>query len=98
MALRIWPAPVQRDIHGVKLTPEQYDEYQRVSGRFTKFNLDGLVAMGGWSDVPPGAREEMIRNVIRESRKAATTAMVFRHPELLQATIDKKLKVLAPAN
>lgn len=92
LALGMHPAPPEQTIKGAKLTPEQYDEYQQKAGVLAHTTLSGLVTMDGWHDVPPFAREEVIRRTIERSRKAAATYIQLAHPDVIQTGVDNKLK------
>jgi hypothetical protein len=45
--LGIAPAPLEQKIRGVQLTPDQFDDFQRIGGRFAKGNLDTIVKTPG---------------------------------------------------
>lgn len=92
LELGIYPAKLDRKIRGVELTPEQYDEYQRLAGRFAKYQLDGLVALEGWRDLPPFARREAITNTIRKARETARSLMLMRHPGIIEEATRARVK------
>lgn len=90
MTLGIFPAPLDRSIRGVELTPEQYDEFQQVAGRFMKITLDQAVTAEGWSDVPAFARQEIISGIITQTRESGRAYMLMKHPEILEEAIKLK--------
>lgn len=92
LALKIWPAPLQKKVRGVELKQEVYDEYQMVAGRLTKFTLDSIVKQDGWDTLPDFARREMITKTITNSREAARTYLLMKHPEILQQAMGVRLK------
>lgn len=90
--LKIWPAPVERKIRGVELTPEQYDTYARYAGRFMRYNLDLLVGTPGWGEQPEFARRETIEKTVTKSRKAATSLMLMENPDLIEKAVQERVK------
>jgi hypothetical protein len=83
--LRMWPTRLRDEIRGVKLTPAQYDEYQVLAGRLTKYRLDKVLEAAGpvWGSLPEFVRRENMTRAITQSRNAARTAMLARHPQIL---------------
>lgn len=92
LALKIWPAPLQKKVRGVELKQEVYDEYQMVAGRLTKFTLDSVVKQEGWDGLPDFARREVITRTITNSRETARTYLLMKHPEILQQAVGVRLK------
>jgi hypothetical protein len=93
--LKIWPAPVEKSIKGVKLEPKQYDDFQRIAGRLSKMTLDTIVATPGWASVPEFARRETIKNAIERSRESATALMLAQNPDLIQKAVDARVKQIS---
>ncbi|MFZ5791861.1 MAG: hypothetical protein ACOY3L_14310 [Pseudomonadota bacterium] len=94
LSLGIWPSKLDRKIRGVDLTDKQYDDYQRIAGRLTKFMLDNLVRSPGWGQIPAFARTETITRVIDNTRETARTQMLMVYPDILKQAMDAKLKAL----
>jgi hypothetical protein len=91
-ALNIWPTLPRNRIGGVKLTPQQYDEYQAHAGPLTHTMLEHMVGAPGWKSMPPFIRETMIRSMIKSTRAQAAAYMQMRHPELITQGIRQKVE------
>ncbi len=90
LKLKIFPAKPDRQIRGVELTDEQYDEYQRVAGRYAKATLDSLVKQPEWGHLPEFVRIETITRVIGQTREQARKYMLLRHPDIIDtAALDR---------
>lgn len=85
----------ERSINGVKLTPQEYDQFSELSGKGAKTYLDELVkspAFEKMSPGPDGMRAEIIRNVIGNFREQARSQMMLKHPELRDRAIAVQRK------
>lgn len=81
----------ERMIEGVRLTPEEYDQFSELAGKPAKAYLDNLVSSPGFdkmSDGPDGMKAEVIKNVIHNFREQAKSQMLMRHPELRDRAMD----------
>jgi hypothetical protein len=96
--LKVWPAPVQRKIRGVELTPEQYDKYQTYAGRFMRYNLQLLTGSEGWPQIPEYARTEAIQKTVTKSRAAATSLMLMENPDLIEKAVAERVKKINGSN
>lgn len=92
ISLEMFPGRPSQTIKGVKLDPQQYEEYQTIAGRLAKSQLDGLVNTPGYMNMPPFARREIIENTIRHSRETAAGLVQMRHPELISRGIEQRVK------
>lgn len=90
--LNINPTKVAKEISGVKLTPEQWDEYQVVAGGPTRMALESWVKQPDWYGLPPAARENIIKSTIKDMRAKAATVMQMRHPELIQQGVQQRVE------
>lgn len=89
---------LDRNIRGVELSPEQYDDFSRLAGRFSKLRLDLLTANPAWSQIPAPARVELIHKTIEGARETARSTLLMQHPELVrQAVAAKTLKLTGGA-
>jgi hypothetical protein len=77
-ALGVYPPMPKRDIRGVKLTDQQFDEYSRLGGRMAKQRLDQLVQAPGFTSMPPGIQIKAINSTIEGGREQAA-AIVMMH-------------------
>ena len=60
----------RRQISGVDLTPQQYDDYSRVSGRLAKTMLDGIVGPQ-FRSMLPGIQIDTIKSIVNQARAMA---------------------------
>jgi len=96
--LGLFPAPFDRKLRGVELTPEQYDEYKRVGGRTAKMMLNNLI-QPGFERLPKGIQTQMIQKMITEGRKVGEDNVLMKSMGTAngivvkgnQATIEKKI-------
>ena len=84
LAIGVFPSKLKREIRGVELTDDQYEEYQIIAGRLTKTTLDGLVGQEGWTSMPKFSRQDIISKIISKTRNTARTTMIMRHPDILR--------------
>lgn len=97
LTLKIWPSKLEKQIRGVELTPDQYDDFQRVAGRFAKFSVDSIVKQPGWGDLPEFARKEIIGRTITNSRETGRQWMLMTYPNILKDATDAKVKQISGA-
>jgi hypothetical protein len=74
MALDFKLAPPQRSITGVRLTPQQYDDYSRIAGRMAHIQLDALVRTPGFQSLiqtQPGVATKTIQGIVKGARERA---------------------------
>lgn len=90
--LGVWPAKLRRDIRGVELTSEQYDEFQMIAGRLAKTILDQQVGNAAWGALPEFARREIITGTINRARELARQTMLMRHPAILEQAAAARYK------
>ncbi len=62
----------------VKLTPEQYSEFQRLTGDRLRPELQSLVGSPVWEWMNPEEREKAVGNIVRDARKAGRVGMFGR--------------------
>lgn len=95
------PSFPMNTIRGVKLDPQQYNQYVQTSGRLAYMRLESVIGTQGWNGVPSGERLKVMKDVIRKSRDAAATAIMLQsqgssHDILKQATDAKMAAMGAP--
>lgn len=79
-----------RNIEGVQLTAQEYDQFSEMAGKGAKAYLDTLVSSPAFkkmSDGPDGMKAEIIKNVINNFRDQARQQMMMRNPELRDRAI-----------
>lgn len=87
---------------GIRLTPEQFDEYQVLAGNGLKINGRGMWDTQAWflrqADVrnlsggPDGMIALEMRRIVASFRQAALTELINRHPDLEQKIISLERK------
>ena len=85
---------VKKEIHGVKLSDDQYDDFRRIAGKRTKIMLDKVISQPGFSQIPSVNQIKFIRSVVTAERKNASILIMQRYPEIMiQATENKRLEL-----
>ena len=87
----------KRDIGGVNLTPEQYNEFAVTSGTLIQqrlWNADGygVFQEPGFEELSHSAKVKEVHDAIKDVRKNAVQDMIMRYPEIGQKAADKKLE------
>ena len=75
--LGVYPAPAKREILGVKLTDQQYDDYARMGGRIAKQRVDALVRTPGFTIQPAEVQIKAIDAMIKAGREQASAAVMM---------------------
>lgn len=68
----------ERKIRGIPLTNEQYDDFSRIAGRLTKMQLNGIVAVPGFSSFPAETRMDMMKSAITDARETARSLIMMQ--------------------
>jgi hypothetical protein len=97
LRLKEWPGPVEQKLRGITLTPDQYDDYQRVAGRLMHNALSSYVRSDWWGVMPDFAQKEMMHEAVNQTRKTAAGYMLMLHPDLIQTATDAKVKQITGA-
>jgi hypothetical protein len=63
--------PPSKTVGGRKLTPQEYDDYQRVAGRNLRADLARWVDTQGWRELSDEERREMISDIADRARARA---------------------------
>lgn len=92
IALGVFPSRLDKRIRGVELSPEQYEEFQKIAGPLTKHTLDNLVSQPNWPSIPVFARQEIVGRTINETRSAARMMMLARYPEIASAIAQSQVE------
>jgi hypothetical protein len=89
-----FPGKVKDTINGVQLTPIQYKEYATQAGVMLRLDLQTLMDMPGFYDMPKGMQHEMIVKAVTDSRTYAGNFIMAKYTDLIQKSIDNKLNIL----
>ncbi|WP_277983955.1 hypothetical protein [Sphingomonas faeni] len=68
-------APAKK-VAGRELTPAEYDQWQVLVGQTMKPQLDALVSVRDWKNIPADERKDMIDDTVRAARKTARKAFL----------------------
>jgi hypothetical protein len=68
-AAEFYPAKIERNVRGVPLSDQQYDDLARVAGRLAKVRMDMLVSGPGFSALPLGMQNKAMHETLSSSRK-----------------------------
>ena len=93
-AARVFPDMPEDTINGVDLTPAQYEDYVRDSGKAAHRNLRQLVDTSIWGKLSENQKQKAALNVIDDARDAARQRMFLRFPELMEQRIQISLDKL----
>ncbi len=69
-AAQFFPARMQREVRGVPLSDQQYDDLTRVAGGLAKMRMDMLVRTPGFTALPVGLQNRQMQQTLETSRKA----------------------------
>lgn len=89
------PAQPERQINGVRLSDEQYDDYCRIAGQSSKIALDEMEKSGLFeAGLPVENQIELVRKTVEQQRKVARSIVQMQNPELIKEAYDKKVAPL----
>jgi hypothetical protein len=93
--LHVWPAPVKRDIRGVQLTDQQYDDYARIAGRLAKQQTHMVVASPAFAAMPDGIKHNALESAISSARQTAESYVMMHNPSIIKAATEGKKAEIA---
>lgn len=94
-ALQFFLSRPTNKIRGIQLTDEQYDDYSRVGGRLAKLQLDQIVSLPGFDQIPAYERFEMMSHAVTSSRETARSMILMQNPDIIQQAINAKIAGIA---
>lgn len=94
-ALQIGVSKVEKKIGGVQLTPKQYDDYARISGKLSKQMLNNIITPN-FAAMPPGEQIKIIKSTIEHARETARNMVKFNpaNQNIMQQMIANKQAIL----
>lgn len=92
--IHLYPSKPDRQIRGVDLDDQQYDDYARISGRLMKMRLNNIINQPGFSGVPEEAQRKVITKIIDTSRENARKVVMMKYPTILKQALDNKRRKL----
>lgn len=96
--LEVYPSKVERQIRGVDLTDQQYDDYSRIAGRMSRQLVSRLVSQPGWLSQPEGVRREVLMKAIGQGREYGRSTVIMQSyggaNDIARQAIDNKKDAL----
>jgi hypothetical protein len=91
-AAEFFPAKIRRDVRGVPLTDQQYDDLARVAGGLAKMRMDQLVRTPGFLSLPEGLQRTQMQQTLASSRKAGEDWLMLQpgNENILRQATDAK--------
>lgn len=80
----------ERKVRGVALNAQQYTDYQKIAGRMTKMRLDALIATPGFSLLPNGMQQRVVKDTVTNSRETARNILMMRNPDIIRQALQAK--------
>jgi hypothetical protein len=77
---------------GVDLSADQYDQYQKVAGKLTRFMLDAVVGKPGWNYLPAERQYEIMDKAFNSARETARNYVTVKNPDLMKGVISKRIE------
>jgi hypothetical protein len=74
---------VPRTIRNVKLTDQEYDDFQKYSGRLLKQRLTALVTSGYWNQLDPNTKRQTVQEFVSQSRNVAREIMLGKYHHII---------------
>ena len=93
--LEVYPAMPQKKIRGIKLTPEQYNEYVEMAGAPAKQFLDQVMQTEEYGRMPDFMRRDLIEQVVKQTRNKAAVQMQIKYPEIPVGSVEEKVKEIS---
>jgi hypothetical protein len=76
------------------LTPQEYDDYARISGQMAQRAVDFIVNSPSYDRLPEAGKQKIIRQAFEASRHTAKGALFRMHPDLVQRLAGEKREEL----
>ena len=74
-----FPAPVKKDIKGVPLNDEQYDEYSMLSGIALRQELEFDMSLPGWETFSKTEKHDIIVKAVASTRRNAANTLAAKY-------------------
>lgn len=85
---------VKPEINGVKLTPQQWEDYARMAGKATRFALQTMVTAPGFENIDPGMQRKLMQKQIDATHKQIGSIIQAQNPEVITTGIMEKIREL----
>jgi hypothetical protein len=85
IAAHQYPTRVEPRISNVKLTDQQYYDYQKRAGTTYYDNMQRVINIPGFSDLPVETRADMIHSAMTQARAVARQYMIINDPKLAES-------------
>jgi hypothetical protein len=88
------PAAPKREMLGVALNDQQYDDYSAVRGQMMHQMLLPIVQMNQVSPIPDGALDRAMRDIVAKATQGAETTIKMRYPDIMRQAQANKVTIL----
>lgn len=90
LELKYYPGAPKRDIGGVQLNDQQYDDLSRIGGQMAHQRLTALVNQPGFDTLPAGAQEKAMRGAVEQSHHTAGQMVMMQNPEIITKALAQR--------
>jgi hypothetical protein len=98
LRIGVFPGKLERKILNIDLTPEQYDDFQRLAGRIAKQRLDVIVKSAEFNGWPTYVQHDVMTEQINQAREAGRQMMIMKYQQIARdATLAKRARLLGTA-
>ena len=93
-----YPARLERNIVGVPLTDQQYDDLSRIAGRMAHMRVAAAAAIPGFTQMPIEKRMDMLKTAVEGARETTREIIKMQnHSIIAQANAAKLAPLRKPA-
>lgn len=89
-----FPSKPGKKIRGIELTPAQYNDFIKISGKRSKMLLNNIVLQPGFSALPKEIQAKTMKSIIDDSRESIGSFILMKYPEIGRQALENKLRVL----
>jgi hypothetical protein len=90
LKIGVFPGKLDRKIRNIDLTPQEYDDFQRLAGRMAKSRLDVFVRSPEFQTWTPALQHDLVSVQIAQAREAARNVMMLKFPHIVRDATQAK--------
>ena len=83
-----------KQILGIPLNDQQYDDFVRISGRTAHMQLQKMMMGRDWVRMPPEVKHSVVVEVIKGARNAARGQIIRSNPEIVHEAASARQKLV----
>ena len=80
------------EVRGVRLSPQQYDDYSRIAGKLSRMLLSGGVTTPGFSALPPETQKAWVTRQVDVAREQARQNVMAMYPDIMRQAAENKAR------